>query len=130
MRFARENQKGRLERVFRGIFVVENAPADSQDHGSVPMQQGLEGMGILPRAEPLKQAAIANPMVRRGAGASRGLRPVVRADWGALPSWTGGHPKSSRRNSSATKLEQATNASRARRPPAYSIPFARRVGSV
>ena len=41
--FRSQHKKGGLESVFSGVLVVEDIPADAEDHRPMPLHQGLEG---------------------------------------------------------------------------------------
>jgi hypothetical protein len=45
--FANEDKKRSLEGIFRIMCVTEDAPADPENHGPMPLQDGLKGSLIL-----------------------------------------------------------------------------------
>jgi hypothetical protein len=66
---AGEDEEGGLESVLGVVQAAEHAPADAQDHGAVPLDQGGEGRLLPPLGEALEQLRVAE--VRDTLGASQ-----------------------------------------------------------
>jgi hypothetical protein len=61
---AGEQQKGRLEDIFRIMFIALDAAADLQHHWPVPLEQGHERRLLPPLQEELQELAVARFFVR------------------------------------------------------------------
>src|SRR5438128_3177960 len=53
-----QNQKGGLKRVFRRVNIVQEAPANTHDHGGVPFDQGGEGLFVVPGDKALEKSSV------------------------------------------------------------------------
>ena len=65
--FASQHEKRGLERVLGGMLVLEDTPANAEDHGSVPLNQCLEGhlsKPLRPGGELRQQLGIRHPAER------------------------------------------------------------------
>src|SRR5262249_43154770 len=56
-----ENEERRLKRVFDVVLIVEDAPANSQNHRSVPLDQSREGSIVTSLDKTLKQLSLGQP---------------------------------------------------------------------
>src|SRR5262249_22703683 len=66
-----QNQKRCLKSVIRGVAIVQEAPAKSQDHRSMPPKQQFEGVLVALPNESVKKSGIGNL-----AGAGPGNDPL------------------------------------------------------
>ena len=57
-RFLDEDQERGLEGILGIVRILQDAPADAQDHRPVPRHQDLERRGVLPGGEALEQLRI------------------------------------------------------------------------
>ena len=57
-RFLDEDQESCLEGVLGVVRILQDAPADAQDHRPVTRHQGLERRGVMPGDEALEQLRI------------------------------------------------------------------------
>jgi hypothetical protein len=72
-----EDEERGLEGVLGVVGVSEKAPADTQDHGPMPSQDGRESVCVTPRGEAVQQLGVRSiAVVRRGEGAEEAKHRV------------------------------------------------------
>src|SRR5262249_50889814 len=82
---AHEDEEGRLECVFRVLGVAEDAPAQGQDHRTVPPHQGLKRVLV-----PVGQESLQQLVIRSGGEVRIGDQAVNEFDDGMyLSVWHG-----------------------------------------
>jgi hypothetical protein len=59
-RSLRQRQERGLKSVFRGVVAADDSPTGAPDHGSMTMDQHLEGDGVMRLTEAIQQFNIGN----------------------------------------------------------------------